>query len=202
MRKIKILSAFTLMILCVGALCVGVFSLNQSDKTMDVGGTIIIPATKIGVVVEGFIGDVENGARVFSTEDVGFNQTSAWEIGANELTFSMEGVNTKEDVNPIVLTLRITNNSAMKLNAYFTESVGENAPIVTQKFYEGEDESTALVKATLTKDDEIAETDSNAETTDDVAVISITFDLLKLYEGVEAKSLGFSFVLNINEIVE
>ena len=55
MKKAKLISAISLIMLCICMLSVGIIASNAGNQNVGVGGTIYIPENKIGVSVKAYI---------------------------------------------------------------------------------------------------------------------------------------------------
>lgn len=153
MKRAKIISAISLMILCICLLSVGIVSTN-SNQSMGVGGVINVPQNKIGVVVKGYIvqGKVdevdyssnttadfdssltEESGNVESNKDVNgeyitcFGET--WQFTQKQLekmTFDFSNANTDADLENVKVTIMFvitdTSEGNIDLDVYFSKLI-------------------------------------------------------------------------------
>lgn len=197
MKKTKLFSAILLMVLSVALLAMGVYSASEADRKMGVGGMITVPANIVDVVVYGYIGV----ARTF--DDYDFKATGSengeWIFSDAQkalMSFDTSKKDLVGDVDPIVLTFIVVNNSDLTLKAYFSaDASGTTAP---NGFLDGATLDEASVEVAFTSDENIAPKDDNGN--DDEATISIRFSLKKFLE--ESKPCTFSYFLMISDDVE
>lgn len=144
MRRAKIISAISLMILCVCMLSVGIIASNGSkNENMGMGGVINVPSNKIGVTVKAYIIEGVPTANDYSsavtpdfdsslakqTVDVTGKETccgETWiftEKQLQKMTFNMQGVNDDEDLQKVQITIVfvIQNSGSLELETKFTK---------------------------------------------------------------------------------
>lgn len=151
MKKTKILSAISLLILCICILTVGVISAASLENKMGFGGTITVPANDVDVLIKGYIADinvedladavpdyVSTQAPTDAIEGTVYN-TNAWEFTEEQLTkkmvFEMKGLNTKDELaaKSITITFAIYNNSEMDLEVFFSKTVVDDTSTTQQR---------------------------------------------------------------------
>lgn len=182
MKKTRLFSAISLLILSICVMAVGIYAANESDKSMGFGGTINIPANLIDVTVLGYIGDVTTGTKKYDSTT---SADKTWTLVAGDLVFQSEDANDVASVKELTLTFVITNNSDFTLQAYFQEN-----DTTKTTSYLGGTESDPIIKVAFGADD-------NIEATNGTTTITIVFDLQKLLD--QEASYGFNYTLVIAE---
>ena len=218
MRKAKIFSAISLILLCTCIMFVGVLAASNFQK-VEMGGIINIPVNKIGVTIKGYISEtqyteapgddvvadydstIETSEKYENTEDYITEFGSTWNISANQtqlnkLAFDLTDLNVEEELSTkaIYITFVVTNSSEIALDLFFTRIVGEDvfpSPIPLKDA--GGDDAVSVTfseKTTLA-----ASTEQQAST----AIVSIKFVPLKFVETTTA--MDFEYTLNAAEEV-
>ena len=207
MRRTKILSAFSLIILCVFMLCVGVIAANGIPEIQTVG-VINVPANHIGVTVKGYINCVTESGTFTPSDPADYDSTTdtdgAWQFSLEqlgEMKFNLDGVNTLEDLKnkKVTITFVIDNNSDMALHAYFKKVVAETETTPETEtnykqgdvdYLDGTNENDSTVKATFGEIEVIS-----AQTTNNI--ISLVFSPLQFVN--DDLVLTFNYTLQIEE---
>ena len=211
MKKAKIISAISLLILCVCILTVGVIS---ADSIPEVGmsGSIKVPANEYIVGVKGFIGeslDLTNlPAPDFCSEGEppennpnGTVYGDTWvftQAQLSKMTFDLNGVNTLEDFQQkaVYITFLIETTSTFDMRAYFTKQASKDSWVEASSDTLGSE----AIAVTLNKADIAASgTDGTGVTQ---TFISIKFSPLKFAESAEGEQYNFSYVLNVDANLE
>lgn len=207
MRRTKIFSAFSLIILCVCMLCVGVIAANGVPE-IQTGGVINVPANHIGVTVKGYINCVSENGTFTPSDPADFDSTTdedgAWqftEAQLSEMSFDLDGVNTLDQLKnkKVVITFAIDNHSDMPLHAFFKKIIPETEDSLEQEisysagqadYLDGTDETDSTLKATFGEILVIG-----AQTTNNI--ISLVFSPLKFVETEVV--LTFNYTLQMEE---
>ncbi len=207
MKRARIFSAISLMLLSICILGAGVYAANTTDRHMGItGGVIEIPINLLGVSVDGYIGAVDNTPD-FSSKYSDNSKNSTWSLmeadgKTSKLVFDATNANEKEDVDPITLTFVITNESDVALEAYFYKSTDTtNKAKVTNDYLGGSNNSENYVVGVALGSDNLAAATYKQDNTLDVAgtcTITITFTLNQLLDSGD--NYDFSYVLQVQEV--
>ncbi len=133
MKITKVLTAFSLFLLSIAIVAVGVYVVSTQKEDVGVGGQILIPANQIEVLVVGYVGDADanNDGAIDdgTTARVDYDSSidgDAWLIGENDLFFDADNRENVEEVPAVVLTIKMVNLSEIPLNVTFAPSEAEN----------------------------------------------------------------------------
>ena len=107
MKKLKLLPSILMLVLCVGVLAVGVFAITPTKNTIT--GTITINATNADVTMTAYKDSI-SGTNLGS-----ITARAGDDLDIGNLEFSMENVNTVENVNPVVIVVVFTTSSTENL---------------------------------------------------------------------------------------
>ena len=211
MKKAKIISAISLLILCVCILTVGVIS---ADSIPEVGmsGSIQVPANDYIISVKGFIGESLDPTNLPAPDFCSDGEApegnpngtvygDTWVFTQAQLakmTFNLEGVNTLEDLQKksVYITFLIETTSAFNMRAYFTKPNGE-----VWEEADGDTLGSEAVMVTLNKQTIDIENDENGDGTIET-LISIKFSPLKFAESAEGEQYNFSYILNVDPVID
>lgn len=218
MRRAKIFSAISLVILCICMLCVGVISASGVKEEVGMGGVINVPANKIGVVVKGYIGhytempgngiiaDFDSSATAEDFDDADKDENGdyktqfgdKWTFTNKQLekmVFDLSDVNTEQQLlnKTITITFFIINNSQIELEAYFTKLEKEIPTKVTELNLQHETKNTIKVNFYGCEQIPVVGTINNGN----IGIVSIVFSPLRFVES--SATLNFDYTLNVVE---
>ncbi|MBQ9786060.1 MAG: hypothetical protein IJW25_01180, partial [Clostridia bacterium] len=205
MKKFKYLPSVLMLVLCLAVLAVGIYAIKPTQNTIE--GTITIGATNPHVVITAYKTAAlnEDGTEATANKLVGPLDARAGaklEI-ADSLEFDIEKANTKEDVDDLVIVLKIENKSNKDLGAYFYEGLSTDtmpevaslANVRTYYLFKENDEDAdedAVINTEFTGYSRIAPYVSD-EDTSNITYMQITFKLNQFKEYTS----DFNFPLNI-----
>ena len=204
MKKARIFSAISLMLLSICILGAGVYAANSSDRYMGIsGGVIQVPVNLLGVSVKGYIGAVDETPD-FSSTYTSEQEDKVWNLLKDDntplLVFDAKQANDPVDVAPITLTFVITNESDVALEAYFYDSNDASKTMKDQDYLGGnKTESNYVVGVELGSNDLSAATYKEDNTLDQAGTctITITFNLNQLID--DGGIFDFGYVLQVSE---
>lgn len=197
MKRLKMLPSLIMLVLCFAVLSFGIYSLSPS--THNISGTIKVNSARADVKIECMVNGV---TQMEETGRKGIN----WEV--DDLTFDANNADDYHDVEDIVVTLKITNNSQKELGAYFSASAKtENATsedILLESAIKGTGTlaSTTLATAYFKSYSYIAPTESALAEADKKGynVVEMSFILRCEYiADVSITASQFTYCLNIEE---
>ena len=179
MKKATIIPAILTLVLCVGVLCVGVFSAVPTSST--VSGFLSIGAFKSNIAISAYrhnsSGEMES-EPFFTSADIGKGDI----IDFGELTFKVKNDDGSiKDLSQVTnkITIRLTNTSGERYGAYFSTAIVRGAAtaldVKTTKELTTLSSKTDVVGATMTGYKELA----NSSTID----MEITFSLINFVKG-------------------
>ena len=150
MKITKVLTAFSLFLLSIALVAVGVYVATSTNEEMGVGGQITIPANEIEVLVVGYVGDADANSDGAiddgTTARMDYNSSvdgDSWLISENDLLFDADNRESIDDVPKVVLTIQMVNFSEVPLVITYTPSEAENNlpnSIIDMVLYNGANE--------------------------------------------------------------
>ena len=206
MKKARIFSAISLMLLSICILGVGVYATNSADRYMGIsGGVIQVPINLLGVSVKGYIGtDTTKNPADFSSTYTTPQSEKVWELTTKDgnpvLEFDPSEAELASQVSPITLTFVITNESDVALEAYFYDSNDETKGKITQDYLGADNSASNYIIGVSFGSSNIAAATYKEDNSLDRAgtcTIAITFNLNKLLDNEEI--VNFSYVLHVAE---
>ncbi len=194
MKKTKLIPSVLILILCLGVLGVGIYAATPANNK--ISGTIKVNAASANVEITGYIGD-----------DVDFPEEStrtgiSWTLDQEKITFT-PNVNNVNDVDDIIVKIKIKNKSQKALGAYFynktddkkTPATDQDIATYTQISCDGK----PLADAFLSSYAYISPYDDNATNTDnDIVFMTATIRLTHLYDDKDMYG-DIDLILNIEE---
>lgn len=213
MKKAKIFSAISLIMLCFCLMGFGIVALNAGNHNVGTGGIINIPANKIGVTVKAYIiqgiPTAEDYAESVTpdydsslsspTVDANGKETSCGEVWQftnkqlQSMAFNFKGANTDEDLQNIQVTIVfvIKNNGELNLKTKYTLSTTSQDSITEQMLTVEE-----TVNGTAAQVDTVAVTLNNTTIAgNSQSDCSIVFKPTRYVDSV--KTASFNYTLNI-----
>ena len=148
MKKFKLLPVLILLIFCLGAFAVGIYSIAPSQNSIT--GTITINAAEQEVIISVFTYNEQgelNTTPVFGPKST----RTGIEIPLIDLTFDLNNINEGTDLyrSRIKFLIRLQNPEEQALGAYFSTNIVENEASVTD--IKTETPLTAVLNSDKTK---------------------------------------------------
>lgn len=196
-KRAKLFTTVILLMVMTCVLYAGIYSAS-SIKDVQFAGSISIPANVIGVDVYGYMGESTSSSALRFDTTTG---ATSWELSSEDIVFDLEDVNTVEDIEDIpevVLTLRIVNNSGLRLKSYLTKSVDnvETEFLTDSLVFQNEDVVDVLVDTgTQGVDYVILEPEESATGTEQI--IRLRFSIVKIVE--DNATINFSYNLTFKQ---
>lgn len=153
MKKYRLLPAIFMLVLCLAALCVGVYALRP--KKSNVQGTISIQASNVEAEITAYLG-IGKTTKISDTISTRGNATL--DIYENVLSFNGEGKSQASDVESITMVIEIKNKSTERdLGAFFYDGwlpqTVTNNNITTLMNFNGASEDGKVLTANLIQAD-------------------------------------------------
>lgn len=206
MKRAKIISAISLLMLCICMLTIGVLAVDAPPE-VGMGGSITVPANDYIISVKGYIGEnidtnnlpAPDFCSVGEAPEENPNGTvygSEWVFTPAQLqkmSFNLSGVNTLDDLKKksIYITFQIETTSNFDMKAYFTKETEVDVWEESDSDVLGEE----AINVVLNKASISASGTSNTQTT----YVSIRFSPLKFAESEAGDAYSFKYTLNVEE---
>ena len=188
MKKFKLLPSLIILVLCVGALAVGVYALSPISNS--VAGTISISAGKASLAITGYVDD----AIVYPRTEL--HEGMDWTIDSSKLNFNVSSYLFAEQVPSKEIKLVIENLSSKPYGVFFCDTAGENATSSNIKTTgEVKSGTTTIVNASMDNYKYISVADSTS--TLDQVEMTITLSVANI--SASAQSGSFKYYLNVEE---
>lgn len=207
MKKFKLIPSMLMMVLSMAVLVIGIYAVSPTQN--NITGTISVKASNSQVIITAYKTTAfnEDGSEAVENKLVGpVTVRAGAEIPLEDaLVFNGANANTPEEVDDVVIVLKLENKSKKELGAYFyegmtTDIMPEVAEIddirVSYLFKQSDlhDDEDAIVKTSFSGYSRIAP-DSGENDGSNVTYMNITFKLNKLVE--DTYTANFDFPLNI-----
>ena len=184
MKKFKFLPSILMLALSVAVLALGVYAATPSTNT--VTGSIKVNASAYPIAIRCLLDgeEIENHPTIRAGIE--------WTKGLSGLSFNTDTALSKEDVEPIVLTLQVTNLSNINLAAYWGNTPKTSAATL----------SDISVQQFLTKDGQkVVQADKTGYKKlepNQMVEMNVTMSLYEIFY-TDMGTLNFDYYLNVEE---
>ena len=192
MKKLKLVPFALMFVLCVGILAFGIYAITPNTNTIK--GTITVNPGNAAVDIEAWVYGKEDTTKQTLTNLRAGGETIDF---TGMLTMDQSGCNYIEEVDEIILKVKVINNSSKQLGAYFLSGEQPESGYAELSNVLTEVTTNTYYDIYLDFYSHIGPASDDA-TTDEVT-LNIVFIPKAWLESSEALTENFTFQLNIEE---